>query len=231
MPHRPGEHLEALLVLHAAPREHERLAGRRAPRPSDHHVGSMPLGMRWVRSGGSSKPPTISRTMNRELASTSSARWASHDSTAWIVLGSPGGTRPPWWPRLGARGTWRPAGRRSSAASVSAAQATCQSWAWTMSGPPRHEPRRQLHEVVVGRRDAGDEVVVRAATAGRCGPAARARRRVSVSAGDPGWASVSSTTSCPAAAIAWLSPSTWAATPPTERGGNSQVSIRTRIVG
>ena len=37
--------------------------------------------------------------MNRELASTSSARWASHDSTAWIVLGSPGGTRPPCRPR------------------------------------------------------------------------------------------------------------------------------------
>ena len=49
------------------------------------------------------------------------------------------------------------------------------------------------------------------------------------SAGDPGWLNVSRATSWPAAASAWLSPSTWAPTPPTDRGGNSQVSIRTRI--
>ena len=69
----------------------------------------------------------------------------------------------------------------------------------------------------------------RAATADRCGPAARGRRRRVLSAGAPGWESVNSTTSWPAAASAWLNPSTWAATPPTDRGGNSQVSIRTRI--
>ena len=52
------------------------------------------------------------------------------------------------------------AGRRTASASVSAAQATCQSWAWTMSGV--QSPRRvdELHEVVVGRGDPGDELVV-----------------------------------------------------------------------
>ena len=165
--------------------------------------------------------------MNRELASTSAARWASHDSTAWIVLGSPGGTRPPWWPRW-CRGTWRRAGRRRAwpacrrprrpasrgrgrrrAATRRAASTAARGGGW-----PRRRGRR-------GRR--------RAATAGRCGPAARAPRRSACRPAHPGWASVSRTTSCPAAASAWLSPSTWAATPPTERGGKSQVSIRTRI--
>ena len=55
----------------------------------------MPLGIRWVRSAGSSKPPITSRTMNLEFVTTSVASWASHDSMAWIVLGWPGGTRPP----------------------------------------------------------------------------------------------------------------------------------------
>ena len=51
--------------------------------------------MRWLCSTGSSNPPTTSLTMNFELATTAAASWASHDSMAWIVLGSPGGTRPP----------------------------------------------------------------------------------------------------------------------------------------
>jgi hypothetical protein len=78
-------------------RPHVKTSEVRAPRPLpvDHHVGSMPLGMRWLCSAGSSNPPTTSLTMNFELATTAAASWASHDSMAWIVLASPGGTRPP----------------------------------------------------------------------------------------------------------------------------------------
>ena len=49
-------------------RPHVNTSGSRLPgaSPVDHHVGSMPLGMRWVLSAGSSKPSTTSRTMNRE---------------------------------------------------------------------------------------------------------------------------------------------------------------------
>ena len=196
--------------------------------PVDHHVGSMPLGIRWVRSPGSSKPSMTSLTMNLELATTSSASWASHDSTAWIVLGWPGGTRPPCWPRSV---PWNVAISLASysVASVSAAQATCQSWAWTTSRRPVAEAGR------AAARGGGWPRPTRAtrSSSGSHGRSVRARRtRTSptrLSAGAPGCDSVSSTTSWPARASAWLSPSTWAATPPTDRGGNSQVSIRTRI--
>ena len=101
--------------------------------PADHHVGSMPLGTRWMRSAGSSKPVSTSRDMNIDGAITWSDPWASHDSTAWIVLGSPGGMRPPCWLR---NVVWNvvTSGAPCSAAIVVAAQAHSQLWAWTTSG-------------------------------------------------------------------------------------------------
>ena len=139
-PHRPGEHLEALLVLHAAPREHERLAAAGRPRPSTTTSGRCRWGSGGCAPAGSSKPSTTSRTMNRELASTAvgavgeprldgvdRARLARRDPPAVVAA-------------LGASGTWRRAWRRTASASVSAAQATCQSWAWTTSG--RHGTSR-----------------------------------------------------------------------------------------
>ena len=146
---------------------------------------------------------------------------------AWIVLGWPGGTRPPCWPRSV---EWNVAISlaRCSVASVSAAQATCQSWAWTMCGT--QSPRRVASWT---RWWLADATRATSSSSGSHGRSARARSTRTpptlLSAGAPGCDSVSSTTSWPDRASAWLSPSTWAAIPPTERGGNSQVSIRTRI--
>ena len=101
--------------------------------PADHHAGSIPLGMRCTRSGGSSKPAMTSLARNFDDAMTPVEVWASHDSTAWIVLGCPRGMLPPCLPRIV---EWNvvTSGTSWIAASVLAAQPTCQSWAWTTSG-------------------------------------------------------------------------------------------------
>ena len=188
----------------------------------------MPLGIRWRALGGeleavddlADHEPRVGEDVvgavgEPRLDGVDRARLARRDAPAVLAA-------------LGARGTWRRAGRRAASASVSAAQATCQSWAWTTSG--RHgragstAGRGGGSPTRPGRRGRR-----RAATAGRCGHAARARRR-SIAVGRRSRVGQREQRDVVAGrASAWLSPSTWAATPPTDRGGNSQVSIRTRI--
>ena len=225
-PHRPGEDLEALLVLDPAPREHERrpAARRLARRPP---VGSMPLGIRWVRSAGSSNPPI-------DLA--------DDELRAGEHLGGVVGE-----PRLDGVDRARLAGRHPAAvlAALGGVERGDELGAvqrrQRVGGPgdlpvvgvddvgaPVAEPGGELHEVVVGRGDPGDELVVGQPRQIGAGPQhadgadGAVGRGARVGQGEQHDVVAG-------AASAWLSPSTWAATPPTDRGGNSQVSIRTRI--
>ena len=188
----------------------------------------MPLGIRWVRSAGSSKPSIDladhelgAGDAPRRRRGRATTRRRGSCSARPAAPGRRAG-RARW------RGTWRRAWRRAASASVSAAQATCQSWAWTTSG--RQSPSRAAS---CTRWWLAEATRATSSSSGSHGRSVRARSTrtppTTLSAGRPGCASVNSTTSWPAAASAWLSPSTWAATPPTDRGGNSQVSIRTRI--
>ena len=224
--HGPGEDLEALLVLDAAPREHQRLAGagrlaRRPPRRVD-AVGDEVGALR------------------RELEAADDL--ADHEpGVGQHLVGAVGE------PRLDGVDRARLAGGHPSAV-VAAAGAMERGDQRGIEqrgervGGPGHLPVVGVDDVGPPRREPVDSCTTwwladatRAtrSSSGSHGRSMRARSTrtppLSVSAGDPGWASVSNATSWPAAAIVWLSPSTWAATPPAELGGNSQVSIRTRI--
>ena len=119
----------------------------------------MPLGISDVRSGGSSKPSTTSRTMKPELARTAVARVGEprldgvdrarrarrHPPAVVAALG-----RVERGHERGVVERRQRGGRPGDLPVVGVDDV----------GPPRHEPRRQLHEVVVRRRHPRDEVVV-----------------------------------------------------------------------
>ena len=95
-------------------------------------------------------------------------------------------------------------------------------------GHPVVEAGRELHEVVVGRRDAGDELVVGQPRQVGARPQ-HAHAAVADVGAAPGVGQREQHDVVTGRARAWLSPSTWAAIAADGAGGNSQASIRTRI--
>ena len=119
----------------------------------------MPLGTRWIRSAGSSNPLSTSRAMNIDGAITWSDPWASHDSTAWIVLGSPGRDAP------AVLAAQRRVERRHERHAVQGGDRRRRPGALPVVGvddvgSPVAELGRQTDEVMVRRRRAGDQFVV-----------------------------------------------------------------------
>ena len=228
---RPGQHLEALLVLDAAPRDDQRLAlvAATAAPAAAHWPVSTPLGTRCTFSERqleavddlADHEPRAGDDLVR-LVREPPLDGVDRGRRALAARSRRGG--PARW-----RGSWRPAARPTASSACRPTQATSQSWAWTTCG--RQSPSRAAScvELVVGRRHPGDEVVVGQPRQVGVGPQHahaldhRRRRRRS------GGARLNTTTSWPARAIARARPSTWAAMPPTTSGGYSHDSIRTRI--
>ena len=160
----------------------------------------MPLGMRCDLVGATSNAEMTSRAMKRELAST----WLAAVGQPRLdgvdrrrgrpaARGRRAGRSPVLWNVVTSGAPW-------SAASVSAAQATCQSWACTTSGD--HVAERvdsctrwwladaaPADEEVVGQPrqvDAGPQHAhVGVALLGRCGPGLAQREHHDVVAGPP----------------------------------------------
>ena len=183
--HRPGEHLEALLVLDPAPREHERRPparrlARRPPRRVDavgDQVGALGGELEAVdrpRARG-----TWSWRAPRRRRGRATTRRRGSCSARRAAPGRRAG-RARWC------GTWRRAWPSWSAASVSAAQATCQSWAWTTSG--RQAPSRA---VSCTRWWLAEATRATSSSSGSHGRSVRARSTRTaptvLSAGAPGW--------------------------------------------
>ena len=128
------------------------------------------------------------------------------------------------------RGWWPPAGRPHEVCSVSPAQATSQSWAWTTSG--RQPPRRAASAT---RWWLAPAMRATKWSSGSQGRSVRARRTrtpsTTESSGASGWCSVRTTTSWPARARALARPSAWAEMPPTTSGGYSHESMAMRTAG
>ena len=181
-------------------RPHVNTSGVRPPgdSPVDHHVGSMPLGIRWVRSAGSSKP---------------SIDLADHELRAGEHLGGVVGE-----PRLDGVDRARLARRHPAAVlaplggvergdelGVVERRPACR--------PPRRPASRGRGRCRAASRRAGSTSCTRwwlaeatratSSSSGSHGRSVRARSTrtppTMLSAGAPGWASVSSTTSWPAA--------------------------------
>ena len=157
------EGLEALLVLHPSPGDDERLVAARGGRrtvPGPQSSGSTPFGTTWTLSAGSSNAPTTSSRMNAEQQITCAGLVGEPplDAVDRRRLARAAGGRRRGRARW--RGWWRRGARPTATCSVSPAQATSQSWAWTTSGRQSSRRGGERHEVVVGAGHAGDEVVV-----------------------------------------------------------------------